>query len=42
MNKCSPDISLCENCWCMTHTFAGDICGKCKKAKHSIKGGKEL
>ena len=30
-------ISLCRNCWCMTHTLAGNICGKCKKPKHTIK-----
>ena len=29
-------ISLCENCWCMTHTIDGR-CGKCK-AKKEING----
>lgn len=28
-----PDISLCKNCWCMTHTLAGNVCGKCKGRK---------
>lgn len=32
----NPDISLCKNCWCMTHTLVGNICGKCKKPKHII------
>ncbi|MBO7720111.1 hypothetical protein J6S35_00530 [Candidatus Saccharibacteria bacterium] len=31
-----PNISLCRNCWCMTHTLIGNICGKCKKPKHII------
>lgn len=26
------EISLCENCWCMTHTIDGR-CGKCKALK---------
>ena len=30
----NPEISLCKNCWCMTHTLIGNICGKCKKPKH--------
>ena len=32
----NPDISLCKNCWCMTRTLVGNICGKCKKPKHII------
>lgn len=32
----NPDISLCKNCWCMTHTLVGNVCGKCKKPKHII------
>lgn len=30
----NPDISLCKNCQCMTHTLIGNVCGKCKKPKH--------
>lgn len=26
------DVSLCKNCWCMTHTI-NDKCGKCKVRK---------
>lgn len=32
----NPDISLCRNCWCMTHTLAGNKCGKCHQPKHII------
>lgn len=32
----NPDISLCKNCWCMTHTLAGNVCGKCKRSKHMV------
>lgn len=28
----NPAISLCKNCWCMTHTISGK-CGKCKEPK---------
>lgn len=40
-DECEPDISLCENCWCMTHTLVGNICGKCKKPKHITKEDEE-
>ena len=30
------EISLCKNCWCMTHTLAGNKCGKCHHPKHII------
>ncbi len=33
----NPDISLCKNCWCMTHTLVGNVCGKCKRPKHITK-----
>lgn len=29
------DISLCENCWCMTHTVEGK-CGKCGARKENL------
>lgn len=32
----NPDISLCKNCWCMTHTLVGNVCGKCKRPKHIV------
>lgn len=32
----NSDISLCKNCWCMTHTLVGNVCGKCKRPKHII------
>lgn len=32
----NPDISLCKNCWCMTHTLVENVCGKCKRPKHII------
>lgn len=28
------EVSLCRNCQCMTHTLAGNVCGKCKRSKH--------
>ena len=35
--KVSKDVSLCENCWCMSHTLEGGICEKCKKSKVETK-----
>lgn len=32
----NPDISLCKNCWCMTHTLVGNVCGKCKRPKYVV------
>lgn len=29
------DISLCKNCWCMTHTI-GSKCGKCGARKENL------
>ena len=29
------DVSLCKNCWCMTHTVE-DICGKCGARKENL------
>ena len=29
------DISLCKNCWCMTHTIGGK-CGKCGARKEKL------
>lgn len=29
------DISLCKNCWCMTHTINGK-CGKCGARKENL------
>ena len=29
------DISLCKNCWCMTHTIGGK-CGKCGARKENL------
>lgn len=29
------DISLCKNCWCMTHTI-GSKCGKCGTRKENL------
>lgn len=29
------DISLCKNCWCMTHTI-NDKCGKCGARKENL------
>nr|DAY15527.1 MAG TPA: hypothetical protein [Caudoviricetes sp.] len=29
------DVSLCKNCWCMTHTVNGK-CGKCGAIKENL------
>lgn len=29
------DVSLCKNCWCMTHTI-GSKCGKCGARKENL------
>lgn len=29
------DVSLCKNCWCMTHTI-GSKCGKCGTRKENL------
>jgi len=26
-------LTLCPNCFCLTHAMKGKICGKCKKKK---------
>lgn len=32
-----PEISLCEHCWCMTHTNSVGFCCKCGADKTKIK-----
>lgn len=32
--ECS--VSLCKNCWCMTHSLAGGVCAKCGRFKEVI------
>ena len=33
-----PDISICNGCMCMTHTYGDGTCAKCGEKKEKEKG----